>query len=158
MKKNNKKIGDSEKVEEPVEKELAESSEELTENKEKKDVKKMSKVIMVVDDDEDTRSTVKTVLEKQGYNVIVAISGQDCLKKLEGGDKPELILMDIMMPGTPVKEIVSKIKDIKILYFSAVKMSDEEKKDLEKAGNVVGFIQKPFDVDEFVKKIKSLIG
>ncbi len=116
----------------------------------------MSKVIMVVDDEADIRSTVKAVLEKQGYNVIVAFSGEDCLKKLEGGNKPELILMDIMMPGTSVKEVVSKIKDIKILYVSAVKMSGEEKKDLEKVRNVVGFIQKPFDINEFAEKIKSL--
>ena len=113
--------------------------------------------IMVVDDEADVRSTIKTVLEKKGYGVITASSGDDCLKKLEGGDKPNLILMDIMMPGTPVREVVPKIKGIKILYFSSVKMSDEEKKDLEKVGNVVGFIQKPFDINEFLKKVKSLI-
>jgi two-component system OmpR family response regulator len=118
----------------------------------------MSKTIMVVDDEEDIRSTIKTVLEKKGYTVITASNGKDCLEKLESGDKPELILLDIMMPGIPVKEIVPKIKGIKILYFSSVKMSDEEKKDLEKAGNVVGFIQKPFDINDFVKKVKSLVG
>ena len=118
----------------------------------------MSKLVMVVDDEADVRSTVKTVLEKKGYEVITASNGDDCLKKLEGGDKPGLILMDIMMPGTPIKEIIPKIKGIKILYFSSVKMSDEEKKGLEKMGNVVGFIQKPFDINEFVKRVKSLIG
>jgi CheY-like chemotaxis protein len=155
MKKEDKEISDSEKIEEPVK-----AKQELVKEEpvEKKNIEKMIKTVMVVDDDEDIRSTVKTILEKQRYNVIVAFSGEDCLKKLEGGNKPELILMDIMMPGIPVKDVVSKIKGIKILYFSAVKMSDEEKKDLEKVGNVVGFIQKPFDLDELVKKIKSLIG
>jgi two-component system chemotaxis response regulator CheY len=118
----------------------------------------MKKNIMIVDDEADIRSTIKTVLEKQGYGVITASSGDDCLKKLEGGDKPELILMDIMMPGTPVKEIIPKIQGTKILYFSSVKMSDEEKKDLEKVGNVVGFMQKPFDINDFIERIKSLIG
>lgn len=118
----------------------------------------MGKVVMVVDDEADIRSTVKAVLEKKGYEVITASSGDDLLKQLEGGAKPELILLDIMMPGTPVKEVVPKIKGIKILYFSSVKMSDEEKKDLEKIGNVVGFMQKPFDINKFVEKIKSLIG
>lgn len=118
----------------------------------------MTKTIMVVDDEADVRSSIKTVLEKQGYEVITASSGDDCLKKLEAGDKPGLILMDIMMPGTAVKDVVSKIKGIKILYFSSVKISDEEKIDLEGAGNVVGFMQKPFDVNEFVRKVKSLTG
>jgi CheY-like chemotaxis protein len=113
---------------------------------------------MVVDDEADVRSTVKAILEKKGYEVVAASSGDDCLKKLEEGEKPDLILLDIMMPGTPVKEVVPKIKGIKILYFTSVRMSDEEKKNLENAGNVVGFMQKPFDINEFVAKIKSLIG
>lgn len=117
----------------------------------------MGRVVMVVDDEADIRSTVKMVLEKSGYDVVTASNADECLKKIEGGEKPDLVLLDIMMPGTPVKEIVPKIKGIKILYFSSVRMSDEEKKGLE-AGNVVGFIQKPFDINEFTKKIKSLIG
>lgn len=118
----------------------------------------MSKSVMIVDDEADVRSVVKGVLEKQGYEVSSAVSGDDCLEKLEGGIKPDLILMDIMMPGTPTKEVVPKIKGSKILYFSSVKMSDEQKKELEGLGNVVGFVQKPFDVNEFVKKIKSFVG
>lgn len=116
----------------------------------------MGEKIMVVDDEADVRSTVKTVLEKQGYEVVTASSGDDCLKKLEAGEKPKLVLLDIMMPGTPVREVVSKIKEIKVLYFTHVKMSDEEKENL-KSGNVVGFMQKPFDINEFVKKVKSLV-
>ena len=118
----------------------------------------MSKTVMIVDDEADVRATVKAVLEKKGYATLSAGSGDECLKSLEGGAKPDLILMDIMMPGTPVKEIIPKIKGIKILYFSSVKMSEEEKKDLESVGNVVGFVQKPFDINDFIEKIKSLIG
>lgn len=118
----------------------------------------MSKTVMVVDDEADIRSTIKAVLEKKGYSIVTASSGDECLKVLDAGAKPDLILMDIMMPGTPVKEIVPKIKGIKILYFSSVKMSDEEKKDLESVGNVVGFLQKPFDINKFVEKVKSFIG
>ena len=73
----------------------------------------MAKKIMVVDDEADIRSSVKTILEKEGYEVITAVNGDDCLKKLEKG-KPDLILLDIMMPGTPVREIVKKIKEVKI--------------------------------------------
>jgi two-component system sensor histidine kinase/response regulator len=118
----------------------------------------MTKTVMVVDDEADVRSTIKAVLEKQKYEVLTATSGDDCLKSLEGGAKPDLILMDIMMPGTPVKEVISKIKGIKILYFSSVKMSEAEKKDLEKIGNIVGFVQKPLDINKFVEKVKSTIG
>lgn len=117
----------------------------------------MAKTIMVVDDEPDVRDTVKTVLEKNGYNIITAVNGDDCLKKLKK-EKPDLILMDIMMPGTPVKDVVPKIKGIKVAYLSVVRISEAEKEELMKSKNIVGFIQKPFDLGEFLVKVKKLIG
>tara|TARA_Y100000294_G_scaffold174575_1_gene192931 strand:- start:1230 stop:1424 length:195 start_codon:yes stop_codon:yes gene_type:complete len=64
----------------------------------------MAKTIMIVDDEQDNLTTVKTVLEKEVYVVLTAISGDDSLKQIQAGAKPDLILMDIMMPGTPVRD------------------------------------------------------
>ncbi|MBT4805603.1 response regulator [Candidatus Woesearchaeota archaeon] len=115
------------------------------------------KIILVVDDEADIRSSVKTILEKEGYEVITAVNGDDCLKKLEKG-KPDLILLDIMMPGTPVREIVKKIKDVKISYLSVVRTSEAEKEKLLGQKNIVDFIQKPFDIKDLVKRVKKLVG
>jgi len=112
---------------------------------------------MIVDDEIDNLKVTKTILEKEGYSVITASSGDDCLKKLEKGAKPDLILMDIMMPGTPVKEIIPKIKGTKIIYLSSVGMGDKEKKELN-VGNTVDFIQKPYDVKVLVDKIKKAVA
>jgi CheY-like chemotaxis protein len=117
----------------------------------------MSKTIMVVDDEGDIRETVKAVLEKEGYSVVTAISGDDALKKWTT-NKPDLILMDIMMPGTPVKDIIPKMKGTKVAYLSVVRTSEAEKEDLMKSKNIVDFIQKPFDIKELVKKVKKLVG
>ena len=117
--------------------------------------KKKGKVL-VVDDEADNRQTVKTVLESEGYAVVTAVSGDDCLKKLEKED-PDLVLMDIMMPGTPVMEVVKHIKK-PLAYFSVVRLSESEMKDMLKPKNVKGFIQKPFDVDELVEKVGEIIG
>lgn len=119
---------------------------------------KKNKTILVVDDEQDIRSTVKTILETAGYNVVLAVSGDDCLKKLSGGTKPDLILMDIMMPGTPTREVVRKIKVFKIVYFSVVKKSDAEKEGMLRQKNIIGFIPKPFDINELVEQIKELVG
>lgn len=115
----------------------------------------MVKTIMVVDDEPDVRSTVKIVLEKNGYNVVPAVNGDDCLEQLKKV-APDLILMDIMMPGTPVKDVVPKIKNIKVSYLSVVRTSEAEKEELMKSKNVVGFIQKPFDIDILLKRVKEL--
>ena len=117
----------------------------------------MTKTIMVADDEPDIRATVKTVLEQNGYKVITAISGDDCLKQLKK-EKPDLILMDIMMPGTPTKDVVAQIKDIKISFLSVVRTSEAEKEELVKQKNIVDFIQKPFDINELLKRVKKLVG
>ena len=117
----------------------------------------MVKTIMIVDDEKDVRDTVKTILESNGFKVVSAISGDDCLKKLKKS-KPDLILMDIMMPGAPVKDVVKEIKDIKIAYLSVVRTTEAEKEDLLKNKNIVDFVQKPFDVKGLVKKVKELVA
>lgn len=115
------------------------------------------KTIMVVDDEPDILVTVKTVLESNGYNVVTAINGDDCLKKLPGKNV-DLILMDIMMPGTPVKQVVGQISGVKIAYLSVVRTSEAEKEELLTTANVVDFIQKPFDLENLLKRVKKLVG
>jgi len=114
-----------------------------------------SKTIMVVDDEPDNITTVRAVLEKNGYKVVSAENGDDCLEKLKKV-KPDLILMDIMMPGTPVREVVKKIKGVKIAYLSVVRTSEAEKEQLFSSGNIVDFIQKPFDINELLDKVKKI--
>jgi len=112
---------------------------------------------MIVDDEKDNRDTVRTVLEKEGYKVETAISGDDCLKKVKAGIKPHLILMDIMMPGTPVKDIIPKLGNIKVAYLSVVRTSEAEKEDLLESKNIVDYIQKPFDIKTLVEKVKKIV-
>ncbi|MEK6960444.1 MAG: response regulator [Nanoarchaeota archaeon] len=120
----------------------------------KKTIKTKKKTIMVVDDEADIRDTVEEVLKKNGYDVITAVSADDCLNKLKSAT-PDLILLDIMMPGTPVRIAAPKMK-AKIAFLSVVRVSEAEKEDLLKSKNVVGFVQKPFDIDELLKKVKKL--
>ncbi len=117
------------------------------------------KTIMVVDDEPDIRDTVTTLLESKGYNTFTAVSGDDCLKQLKKHENPNLILMDIMMPGTPVRKIIPKIPaSIKIAYLSVVRTSEAEKEALLAFKNVVDYIQKPFDVKELLERVKKLVN
>jgi len=118
----------------------------------------MAKKIMIVDDEQDIRTTVKQVLERHGYEVVSAVNGDDCLKKISAGEKPDLILLDIMMPGTPVKDVVSKLGKFKVAYLSVVRTSEAEKENLMKSKNTVDFIQKPFDIDKLLNVVKKLVG
>jgi len=118
----------------------------------------MVKTILIVDDEKDIRDSVRVILEKEGYKIMTAVSGDDALKKLKGGKKFDLILMDIMMPGTPATIIVPKCAPTKVAYLSILRVSEAEKKDFMKFKNVVDFIHKPFDVEELIRRVNKLLA
>jgi len=117
---------------------------------------KMPKMIMVVDDEPDVRRSVKQILEVNGYKVVTAVDGDDCLKKIPEF-KPDLILLDIMMPGTPVDAVVQQIKDIKIAFMSVVRISDARKRGLCANENIVDFFQKPFNVSDLIDRVELIL-
>jgi CheY-like chemotaxis protein len=115
------------------------------------------KTVMVVDDDYDVRKSIGDILKANRYDVIFAVNGDECLEELKR-NKVDLILLDIRMPGTPVREVVRKITNVKVLYISAVQVSDAEKMGLLDQKNVQGFITKPFNIDDLIGAVREVIG
>lgn len=125
----------------------------------KKAVKKAktAQTIMIVDDEPDIRATVQELLQKNGFNTVTAVDGDDCLRKI-GKQKLDLILLDVMMPGTPVKQITKQITSTKIAYLTVVRPSEAEKEQLLKERNIVGFIQKPFNIQDLLAAVKKMLS
>ncbi len=111
----------------------------------------------MVDDEPDIRDSVKMILKSNGYKVSTAKNADECLEKVKE-EKPDLILLDIMMPGTPVEQMVDKITDIKIAFMSVVRISEARKKGLTSHENIVDFFQKPFNVADLVSRVKLHLG
>ncbi len=82
----------------------------------------MKKTILVVDDEEHIRLLYKEEFEEEGYNVILAGSGEDALTQLAKGS-PDLVTLDIKMPGMDGITLARKIKDMRndvpIIFISA---------------------------------------
>ncbi|MCC6544124.1 MAG: response regulator [Nitrospirae bacterium] len=82
----------------------------------------MKKTILVVDDEEHIRLLYKEEFEEEGYNVVLAVSGEDALSKI-GKDTPDLITLDIKMPGMDGITLARKIKemrsDVPLIFISA---------------------------------------
>ncbi len=129
---------------------------ETVEEKPKKTSEITKKTILVVDDEPDIRESVRMILQMNGYKVLIAVDGDDALVKIQE-EKPDLILLDIMMPGTPIGEIVNQIKDIKIAFMSVVRISDARKKGLCTQENIVDFFQKPFNVNDLVSRVELIL-
>jgi CheY-like chemotaxis protein len=89
---------------------------------------------MVVDDDPDVVFIYKRILEREGHEVIEIYNGYDCLKRIED-EKPDLVTMDIMMPGLNGWEVCKKIKENeKTKHIPVVVVSiKSEAKDIEKS-------------------------
>lgn len=102
--------------------------------------------IMVVDDTPDNLSLMSGLL-RDHYRVQVANSGEKALKLLQAGPLPDLILLDIMMPGMSGYEVCEALKadattrEIPIIFLTAMTATQEEKKGLELGA--VDFITKP---------------
>lgn len=121
----------------------------------------MAQMIMVVDDEPNLIELVTAILKSEGYEVISASSGQECLDKLKSV-KPDLILLDMMMPGMSGRETCEKIranpktKDLKIVFLTVVRFSEVGKGILGKM-DVVDYITKPFDNKEMVNRVKKAL-
>lgn len=117
--------------------------------------------ILVADDDKSTRELISIVLEDEGYEVITAINGIETVEKTQK-EKPDLIVLDIMMPQMDGYEALNKIKEnsdiarIPILVITARTIKIYEK--ISKGLGAVDHITKPFSPDELLDKIRVILG
>lgn len=118
------------------------------------------KKILVIDDEEDMLKLLKIRLQQENFNVVVANDGDVGIKMAEQ-ELPDLIILDIMMPKmdgyTCLKEIrkLPKIKDTPVLLLSG--KEEEKVKDLFAFQKISGYMEKPFELDNLVSKVKEIL-
>lgn len=108
------------------------------------------KNILIVDDDIHIGDMLEETLKKDGYCVLRAYSGTEALLYLSNS-KPDLILLDLMLPGLSGEEVLSEIKDIPVIVVSA-KADIDNKVDLL-LGGAADYITKPFNIKELSARI-----
>ena len=116
--------------------------------------------ILIVDDEADTRALLKDLLTQAGHEPICASGAAVALAQLKV-DTPDLILLDIMMPGIDGHQLGQHLAthwntfDIPVLVVSA--RGDPESKAWAKLNNCVGYIEKPFAPAELLDKIDEVM-
>lgn len=106
--------------------------------------------IMIIDDDIHINALLEETLTSEGYTVSKAFSGTEALLLLSKR-KPDLILLDLMLPGLTGEELLPQIKDIPVIVVSA-KADVTNKVDLL-VGGAADYITKPFDIKELLARI-----
>jgi PAS domain S-box-containing protein len=116
--------------------------------------------VLLAEDDEAVMKAISKVLEKTGYNVIVAVNGEDAIRKYKKfKDKINLLLFDIVMPKMNGKDAYEEIKkidpDIKVLFISGYITDDRIERTIADAG--LPFVTKPVSPNKLERKIKNIL-
>lgn len=108
------------------------------------------KTIAIIDDDVPISEVLTNILSQEGYSVLRAYSGTEALYLLER-NKPDLILLDLMLPGLSGEEVLSYIEHIPVIVLSA-KVDIQDKVNLL-LGGAADYMTKPFDPKELLARI-----
>jgi DNA-binding response OmpR family regulator len=121
----------------------------------------MKKKILVVDDEDDILQFLELVLREKGYDVVTAASGQEALTRAQI-EKPDLVLLDIMMPQMDGWEVLKLLRvddetaDIPVAMLSARTEAKDRVQGLQEGA--VDYICKPFALQELLEKISTIFG
>lgn len=121
-----------------------------------------TKKILIVDDEEDALFVLEKELTARGYSVVAADNGSSALN-LARSERPDLIILDIWMPGTDGTEVAEKLreddrtKDIPVIFLTCL----FQKREGEEEGRVVAgkvLIAKPYSIDALSTQIERHVN
>ncbi len=119
------------------------------------------KKILVVDDEEDILNFLELVLREKGYEVVTAASGHDALTRAQL-EKPDLVLLDIMMPQMDGWEVLKLLRiddetaSIPVAMLSARTEARDRVQGLQEGA--IDYICKPFSLQELLTKIEAIFA
>ena len=117
--------------------------------------------ILLVDDEPSIVKMVGKRLEVEGYQVLVAMDGQDGLKKAQT-EEPDLVILDLMLPKLNGYEVCTMLKQdaryqkMPVLMFSAKAQEKDEK--LGRECGADAYVRKPFKAQELLDQVKALLA
>jgi two-component system alkaline phosphatase synthesis response regulator PhoP len=121
------------------------------------------KKIMIVDDEKDVLFLLKVIMEKEGYEVIEASNGMEAYEKLTDSInpvKPDVILLDIMMPemdGYTLQTKLQQTDELKRIPIIILTAKGQTKDLFQMSSNVYSFLEKPFDPQNLIKRVKGAL-
>lgn len=121
----------------------------------------MSKKILIADDEPNIVISLEFLMKKEGFDVAVAVDGEEALAKV-ASFAPDLILLDVMMPKKSGFEVCEALRadpawaDLRIVMLTAKGRDTEVAKGL--AIGADAYVTKPFSTKDLVIQVKSLLG
>ena len=113
--------------------------------------------ILVADDEPSVRQVIATLLQLEGFSVLQATNGSECLRTYVDR-RPDLVLLDILMPGKDGRETCKQLREISevpIIMLTALADSSEKVDRLNQGAD--DYVSKPFDNHELVARIRTVL-
>ena len=120
----------------------------------------MSRTILIVEDEPNIVVPLQFTLEQKGYQVVAASTGEEALEMI-AVNPPDLILLDIMLPGIDGYEVCQKVRDnrasraTKIVFLSAMGRDMDVAKGMLLSADA--YIIKPFSIFDVINKVNELL-
>ena len=121
----------------------------------------MAKIILIIEDDKFLRELIAKKLIKEGYEISEAVDGEEGMKKVKE-EKPDLVLLDLILPGIDGFEVLSRMREesalasIPVIILSNLGQREDVEKGL-KMGAVDYLIKAHFTPGEIIEKIKNAL-
>jgi len=118
--------------------------------------------ILVIEDDQFTQDFIKEVLEEINYQVLTALNGNQALTNLKKNSDIKLILLDIMLPGRSGWDIFMELRrdypNLKVVFVSAIEVSDERRASLINKDGLADYIVKPFTQEKLLEVVEKILN
>ncbi len=115
------------------------------------------KIVLIVDDEPALRSVIRAVLSDEGYEVLEAPHGMAMLELLSR-QRPDLVLLDVMMPGGDGREAYRELRARPDLVDIPVVMMSAAVRPNGLDPSITGYLRKPFDLGHLLNLVSNLIG
>lgn len=121
----------------------------------------MAPKILVVDDEPDVLLIVKTGMQAEGYDVVTASNGVDALAMVKE-EKPDAVILDVMMPLMDGFEVLAKLKEddataaVPVIMLTGL----SERSKIQKAlvSGIHFYVVKPFEFEELIQKVRTVLN
>jgi DNA-binding response OmpR family regulator len=122
---------------------------------------KRKETVLVIDDDDMVADICREILQRSGYDVVIARSGKEAIDVFkENQNGIDMVILDMILPDMSGRDIYDRLKivnpDLNVLFVSGYDL-DAQMEDIMECGGD-GFIQKPFNMDTLLEKTREILA
>lgn len=119
------------------------------------------KTVMIVDDSPTILMSMESILSRAGYGIVKAASGEDAVRTLQGGARPNLVITDLNMASMNGIELIRAMRQLPATRFTPILMltteSAMEKRQEARSAGATGWIVKPVQPTDLLAVVKQMV-